>query len=214
MEIDFPDIPGPLRERGTQIEPAPDLASWTRSAFIAEGAPLENSDHEHLRHARIGVLLTNVRYTTKGKQVCGEAREAAPSGANDWKRASRRQQLLRWFGEEWEGQLPDFLITLDAPYVAGRLEKGDTAAVCALVEHELYHCAQATDRHGFPQFDDATGRPKWTVAPHDLEEFTGVAERYGAATGQLGRMQKALMEGPTVDPADVDAVCGCGATVG
>ena len=97
--------------------------------------------------------------------------------------------------------------------MTGRLDKGTPYAVCALIEHELYHCAQDTDADGFPAFDSQTGRPKWTIDPHDVEEFVGVAERYGAATDDLQRMQGALRRGPTVEEAAVEAACSCGAPI-
>lgn len=211
---ELPDISEHLRERHPgRIEPAIDVAEWMRCTFIDNSGRLYNPDHEHLQHARIGVLLSNVQYTRKDRMVAGEAREAEPQGANDWRRAMQKQLLHRWFGDEWNGQLPDFLITLDSVYLHDRIEEGNPYAVCALVEHELYHCAQATDRNGIPAFDDRTGRPKWTISPHDVEEFTGVIERYGAVTDDLHDTVEAAKKAPTADAADIDAACGCGASL-
>jgi len=210
----LPDVPKHLTEPvPNRIEPSEEVADWMRAVFIDPQGPLFNADHSHLEHARIGVLLTNVEYTYKGKRVCGQAEEAKPTGANAWKKAQQRQQLERWFGDWFSGQLPDFLITLDAQYIDMQMQRGNPGAVCALVEHELYHCAQATDRNGMPAFDDRTGRPKWTIAPHDVEEFTGVIERYGGVTDELTRTVKAAKKAPTAEEIDIDAACGCGAAV-
>jgi len=210
----LPDIPERLTEpEPSRIEPSEAMAEWMRSAFIDPQGPLFNADHSHLEHARIGVLLTNVEYTYKGKRVCGQAEEAEPTGSNAWTKASCRQQLDRWFEGWFSGQLPDFLITLDAEYIDMQVERDNPGAVCALVEHELYHCAQATDRNGMPAFDNRTGRPKWTIAPHDVEEFTGVIKRYGAVTDDLTSTVRAAKKAPATDAVDIDAACGCGASL-
>jgi len=209
----LPDIPEEVLGGDASVVPALRLRDWIERTFIDEGGVLHNPDHEHLQHARIGALWVGVEWQKKGKRIAGEARLGTPQGSNAWMKARQRQQLRRWFGEDFEGQLPDFVITVDAGYVQERLEENDPFAVCALVEHELYHCAQDTGSEGFPAFDRDTGRPRWTITPHDLEEFTGVAERYGAATDELQRMQGALRRGPTIESADVEAACACGASV-
>jgi len=208
----MPEVPVKILSAGS-ITWAPRLRDWTREVFIQEGGALQNTDHEHLQHARIGMCWTTVEWYRKGKRIAGEAQLARPQGSNAWSKARERRQLRRWFGEYFGGQLPDFLITIDAGYVQERLDEDDPFAVCALVEHELYHCAQDTDSEGFPAFDRDTGRPRWTIAPHDLEEFTGVAERYGAARDDIQKMQAALRRGPTVEAVDVEAACACGASV-
>jgi hypothetical protein len=209
----LPDLPEDVLEGEVQVSPTVQLRKWMEKTFVRENGVLYNPDHEHLQHARIGALWVGIEWEKKGKRVAGEARLGTPQGSNAWMKARQRQQLRRWFGEDFGGQLPDFLITIDAGYVQERLDEDDPFAVCALVEHELYHCAQDTDSEGFPAFDRDTGRPRWTIAPHDLEEFTGVAERYGAATEDLQRMQGALRRGPTVEETAVEAACSCGASV-
>jgi hypothetical protein len=67
---------------------------------------------------------------------------------NAWKRGRAEQQLRDWF----EADI-DFLLTFYAPECA-RL---DDRSFCALVEHELYHCAQERDQYGAPKFDRESG---------------------------------------------------------
>lgn len=204
MQNGVPDIPQELREpEPTRILTASEWWNWIQSTFIEEGS-LHNPDHSHLQYARIGVLLTNEKYVRKGRRVCGEAREAKPKGSNAWKKCRAKQQLVRWFGPP----LPDFVITLDSLWIRDRVSAGAYDAVCALVEHELYHCAQDTGANGMPAFDSNTGRPRWTIAPHDIEEFIGVAERYGAARDDIQKVAQAIHSGPTVTETDVNAACG------
>ncbi len=196
-----------------RFEPAPELGAWLRETIIDGGAPLCNPDHRHLRFLDVGFLWTNVGYRKQGRWVRGEARVAQPTGSNDWLFARQELQLRAYFPDQPDARpIPDFLITLDARYVMQRLADGDPAAVLALLEHELYHCAQKT-RDGLPVFGD-DGRPKPAIRPHDVEEFHRVARRYGAATPALRGLAQALEEGPTVAPAEQHGVCGtCGAAL-
>jgi hypothetical protein len=49
-----------LVRSGRYFVPAPELIEWALETFIAEGATLENPDHAHLQHARLGALWTAV----------------------------------------------------------------------------------------------------------------------------------------------------------
>jgi hypothetical protein len=69
---------------------------------------------------------------------------------NAWKRGRADQQLRDWFEMD-----VDFLLTFYAP---GMLDLTDRD-FCAVIEHELYHCAQAEDGYGAPKFDRETGAP-------------------------------------------------------
>jgi hypothetical protein len=71
---------------------------------------------------------------------------------------------------EWFGRIPKFIITLAADYC----EQCNDLEFCALVEHELYHIAQATDDYGAPKFNKETGMPVLKLRGHDVEEFVGV----------------------------------------
>lgn len=179
--------------------PAHDVAHWLRAAFVAEGGPLTNPAHAHLRWAKIGVLWTNVPQTKQMNVVAGSA-EIPTAQGNVWQRGRHDQQLREWFGIE-----PDFLITLDAGYAT----QASDLAFCALVEHELYHCAQKRDVFGAPKFT-REGLPSFGIRGHDVEEFVGIIERYGAAGGAGATAQFIAAAGraPTVGAADISGICG------
>jgi hypothetical protein len=183
--------------------PAPDLLRWVRETFI-EGiheSRLTNPEHGHLALARIGVLWTDAKYSKGGRAVLGTAEIPDPKGST-WQRARQWTQLREWFGE-----LPDFVVTISAPYAAA----ADDAAFCALIEHELYHCAQALDQYGAPRFSRETGLPIWAIRGHDVEEFVGVVRRYGpdaAGVRPLIEAAKAWERDPGVSPAAIAGACG------
>lgn len=180
--------------------PAPDLAEWAVATFIADGAPLQNLDHEHLRSASIGFLWTNVQNAKKGRTVIGTAEPGQPQGAmGKWGRAKAALQVRQWFGI-----VPDFIITIDA---AWWLLASDAEA-CALVEHELYHCAQDRDEYGAPKFSKQTGRPVFTMRGHDVEEFIGVVRRYGADAAGVRALIEAAEAGPEIAAAEIAQCCG------
>ena len=70
--------------------------------------------------------------------------------------------------------MPAFIITLAADYCS----QCSDLEFCALIEHELYHIAQAQDQYGAPKFTQE-GLPKLEMRGHDVEEFVGVVRRYG-----------------------------------
>lgn len=178
--------------------PGREMSAWVKKTFIDGRGPLVNPDHAELEPADIAVLWTNETYEKKGKNVLGEARIGEPSGSNKWSTGRTRQQLSRWFGG-----VPDFLITLDALWVL----ENDNASVCALIEHELYHCRHKRNRYGDKAFT-MDGLPKWMIAPHDVEEFVGVVERYGAEATRVKEFVEAATSAPTVSAADIAGVCG------
>lgn len=194
--------------------PAPEVREWIVETFVAEGAPLGHAEHSHLRHAHLATAWTNCEYTRKGRRVLGQASLGmAPHGVYGWDRARMKQQMRRWFSGWFDGSDPDFLILLFGPYVHERRAQEDAVAICGLVEHELLHCGQATDKHGAPKFDDATGRPQFTIRGHDAECFAHEVRRYGAHTEGLEKIRKAFRDGPTAPETTVRGVCGCGAPV-
>jgi hypothetical protein len=197
----FPDLPDALKEGvpATYV-PSPAWSAWVWDVLIAGDGALCNPDHAHLRRAEIGVLLTNETNERKGRRVLGTAREGPPSGTT-WAKGQKRQQIERWFGD-----VPDFLITLDGFWMHRRAQEDDAAAILALVEHELYHCAQ-------DGYNRRTGKPKWTMRAHDVEEFVGVVRRYGAGApaDQTARLAEAVRAAPDVASASLDGLCGqCG----
>ncbi len=179
--------------------PAPELKQWARAVLIEETGILHNPDHAHLEHMALGFLWTNVENARQGRRIIGQAELGDPQGAmGKWAKARARAQVLGWFGV-----LPDFIITLDAHYAAG----ADDAEFLALVEHELYHCAQDRDAFGAPKFS-ADGLPVPKMRGHDVEEFIGVVRRYGAVDPGVRLMVDAVNSGPTVAGAKIAHVCG------
>lgn len=130
-------------EAGDQFLPAPEIIQWARATFIDEGATLENEEHQHLRVANLGALWTNVENAKRGRRVIGMAEPGSPQGTmGKWSRARAEFQVMQWFG-----QVPDFIITLDAHW----WKQASDPEACALIEHELYHCAQDRDEFGAPR---------------------------------------------------------------
>lgn len=180
------------------FRPAPDVAAWVREAIILDG-PLHNPDHEHLEHAEIGVLWTMVPNSRNGRRIVGQAELGEPRGTmGKWAKARAAQQVIEWFGDT-----PDFIITLDAGYAA----TCDDASFCALVEHELYHCAQERGIDGAPKFT-RDGMPKFAMRGHDIEEFIGVVRRYGADASGVARLIEAARIKPEIDAARLSGACG------
>lgn len=178
--------------------PDDDLRSWIIDTFIAETGELANPDHAHLREAFLGVLWTNCDNSRNMRSVIGQAELMPPMAMGKWQRARATQQVVEWFGE-----LPDFLLTFSAPAAATM----DDASFCALIEHELYHCAQKLDRYGMPAFDKE-GQPVFAIRGHDVEEFVGVVARYGAQAAGVTEMVEAAKRGPLVGMASIAGACG------
>lgn len=194
--------PHPPDEVG-QEEPerfAPDqrFADWIRDTFVAAGGPLVNEDHEHLLDARIGVLWTNVINERQMRHVMATA-EIPQTMGGSWKRGRAEQQLRDWFLF-----VPDFVLTFSGPDCA-RL---DDRSFCALVEHELYHCAQKQDAFGAPMFDRETGAPVFAIRGHDVEEFTAVVRRYGPTSAAVQDMVDAANSAPLIGDGPIELACG------
>ena len=184
------------------FEPAPELDAWARATFIDEDAALLNEEHAHLREAKLGFLWTSVGNARGDHAVVGQAEIPSIQGGK-WARGRFFQQV-----EEWFGLIPDFLITFDA----GFADEADDATFCALVEHELYHCAQARTPWGDLKFRK-DGSPAFTMRGHDVEEFVGIVQRYGAgaAAGRTSAFVAAAVAGPTIAAAEIAGCCGtCG----
>jgi Putative phage metallopeptidase len=184
---------------GMRFAPAPDLGAWVQATFIDEAGRLCNEDHAHLRDATVGWLWASSGFVKQGRRVLGQA-EMPMFRCGPWQKARQEQQLAEWFGE-----LPDFVITLDAFHCA----QADDTEFCALVEHELYHCGHALDEFGVPKFT-RTGRPVFAIRGHDVEEFVGVVRRYGVGhpDGYLADLIRAAAKGPQIAPLAVAGVCG------
>jgi hypothetical protein len=178
--------------------PAPDFAEWVFDTFINEGAPLENPEHSHLQGSSIGILWTSRDNGKRGKLVVGRAELGESVGGSDaWTKGRAVQQLEAWFGH-----VPDFLLTFHAPFS----DQADDATFCALVEHELSHCAQEVDAYGAPKW--TRDGPKYCMRGHDVEEFVGVVRRYGADAAGIKDMADAIAVGPLIAKADITFACG------
>lgn len=179
--------------------PSPELEEWTRKTFLNDESPLHNPEHAHLLQAHIGYLWTNVPNVSKMRGVAGTAEMPFFRGAK-WQKARATMQMQEWFGA-----IPDFVITLDANYCN---QISDTN-FCALVEHELYHCAQALDEFGAPKFNALTDRPIYTMRDHDVTEFVGVVTRYGIGAVANGTaFVEAANSEPAIAHADISKMCG------
>jgi hypothetical protein len=180
--------------------PAPDLVEWISATFLDEASALYNEEHAHLQFATIGALWTTTPNGRNGRTIVGQAEMGQHiGGMGRWTRAKAEQQAQEWFG-----CIPDFIITLFAPYA----ESVSDATFCALVEHELSHCGQERDEFGMPRFKKSTGLPAFCMRAHDVEEFIGVVRRYGADAAGVTAMIEAANEGPTVAAAEIGFACG------
>lgn len=196
MERPLPPAMSPEGE----FVPAPDLVEWAEQTFILPGSPLENPDHAHLQHARIGALWTNVGNARQGRTILGTCEMGQPRATQGrWHKARAEQQIVEWFGF-----VPDFIWTFFAPYAVACSD----VEFCALVEHEAYHAAQATDEYGFPRFNKDTGQPIWTMRGHDVEEFVGIVRRYGADAAHVRDLVDAAKRAPEIAAVSIAQACG------
>lgn len=178
------------------LAPAPQVLEWIQQEVLAEAGRIHNPEHSHLIDASIGVLWASSSFIKKGRSVLGQA-EQVMHRAGGWQKARQEQQMREWFGEE-----PQFLITLAADYCAQCTDD----EFCALVEHELYHIAQATDQYGAPKFTQ-DGIPKLEMLGHDVEEFIGVVRRYGASH-DVQQLIDAASRPPEVAKINIARACG------
>ncbi|MBA1189332.1 hypothetical protein G7Z99_09755 [Pseudomonas entomophila] len=178
------------------LRPAPEVWDWINTEILADTGSLHNPDHAHLLDASIQVLWASHSFAKQGRTVLGQA-EQVMHRAGGWQKARQEQQMREWFGEE-----PQFLITLAANYCAQCTD----AEFCALVEHELYHIAQATDQYGAPKFTQ-DGMPKLEMRGHDVEEFIGVVRRYGASH-DVKQLIDAASRPPEVAKINIARACG------
>ncbi len=204
----FPSPPKEITESFQPLfRPDHDLRDWALNTFVHDGAILQNPDHAHLQFADILFVWSSVCFRSKGKGVVGTAQRGIQQGGGPGKK-----EYLESFYREWNGghKLPDFIITICAPYVI----EADPASICSLIDHELYHCGQERDEFGYPKYTDS-GLPKFALRDHDISEFVGVVKRYGdLGDRSMIDLRDALNATPTISRAQSDrAVCGCGAKV-
>jgi hypothetical protein len=181
------------------LQPAPEIGDWLQAHLLAEDGRIHNPAHGHLVGADIGYLWASEGFTKQQRRVIGQA-EQVGFQTGGWKRARQEQQLREWFG-----RVPEFLITLDACFCSDCTD----VDFCALVEHEHFHIAQLRNEYGMPRFTK-DGAPKLGIRDHDVSEFIGVVERYGAGSpdSAVNRLARAAMARPQLSLASIAASCG------
>lgn len=181
---------------GIRLAPAPEVWEWLCTHVLAEDGEIHNPDHAHLLDADVRVMWASSCFEKAGRTVLGQAEQVA-FRAGGWQKARMEQQMRDWFGD-----VPTFIITLAADYCS----QCSDAEFCALVEHELYHIAQATDQYGAPAFTK-DGFPKLKLQGHDVEEFVGVVRRYGASP-DVQAMVDAASKPAEVGKLNISRACG------
>ena len=183
------------------FEPANnDLWPWIKETFLAEYSDLYNEDHEHLNSIDppdISFLWAYSTCKAKGRRVLGQT-EKLMINMGGWKKNRQEVQLIEWFGD-----VPKYIITLDAR-VCQVMSDSD---FMALVEHELYHIGQERNEEGELMWSASTGEPKLYLRGHDVEEFFGVVQRYGASA-DVQKMVELANNGPTISRANIAHACG------
>ncbi|AXI04365.1 putative metallopeptidase [Aquirhabdus parva] len=183
---------------GSQFAPAPDVWDWIHNNIIDPSGSIHNPDHEHLMgQTEIAVMWSSEPFIKQGRRVLGQC-ESVAFRAGGWQKLRQERQMLDWFG-----YVPKFLITLAASYC---FECSDSD-FCALVEHELYHIAQAVNEFDMPKFNKQTGQAILTMRGHDVEEFKGVVRRYGASE-DVQMLVDVANNPPEVSRADIAHSCG------
>lgn len=197
--LSFPSVPVSLLDGPGTIEPCPEVGEWTLAMFMTPGQFLYNDEHSHLEDASFGFLWSNVSNVKTGKRILGTAQVGEPSGGTPWAKIATQKQRESWFGD-----VPDYIVTLDAVW----LSTARPEQICALVEHELYHCNIERDEFGDPKFDKYGGT-KPAMKQHDVEEFVGVVKRYGLTMdSKREEMAEAVRRGPLYGSGDLGGICG------
>ena len=182
------------------FEPAKELKEWILATFISDSGELYNPDHGHIApwdDDLFHVLWASSAFMKADQMVLGQT-EKVMFNAGGWKKARQEKQMIDWFG-----CMPTFLITIDAQYAATATDTD----FCALIEHELYHVGAKRDEDGNYIVSPSTGEYKYYLRGHDVEEFHGVVERYGASE-QVQKMVELANNGPTIGKAKIAHACG------
>ncbi|SSF74114.1 putative metallopeptidase [Klebsiella quasipneumoniae] len=183
----------------TRLIPAAEIGEWVNQNILSEDGRIHNPDHAHLLDADVAFMWASGSFAKSGRIVLGQC-EQVMMRAGGWQKSRMEQQMHEWFG-----RIPKFIITLAADYC----EQCNDLEFCALVEHELFHIAQKVDEYGAPKFTKE-GLPVLTLRDHDVNEFIGVVERYGAGApdSNINKMIKAAQSGPTVSAVNIARSCG------
>ena len=185
-----------LSDFGIRLTPAPEVWGWLQAEILADTGSIHNEDHAHLLDADIRIMWASSSFEKQGRTVLGQAEQVA-FRAGGWQKARMEQQMFDWFG-----CVPTYIITLAADYCA----TCSVADFCALVEHELYHIAQAKDQYDAPKFTQE-GLPKLEMRGHDVEEFVGVVRRYGASP-EVQELVDAANKPAEVGKLNISRACG------
>jgi len=184
----------------TAFESAPELKDWILETFISEDGELHNPDHVHISpwdDDLFKVLWASSAFIKAEQVVLGQT-EKVMFNAGGWKKARQEKQMIDWFG-----CVPKYLITIDAIYAS----QASDADFCALIEHELYHIGAKRDEDGNYLVSASTGEYKYFLRGHDVEEFHGVVQRYGASDA-VQKMVELANDGPTIRKANIAHACG------
>ncbi|HFD2185545.1 TPA: putative metallopeptidase [Acinetobacter baumannii] len=190
-------------EEALRLIPAPDLKLWVVANFLTLGGPLHNPDHDHIAemlHDNEGFLAfawASSAYKSKQAMVLGQC-EKVMFNVGGWRKARQEQQMRDWFGF-----VPVYLITIDASFC----EKANDSEFCALLEHELYHIGHKKNKDSGEFEYTSVGEPRLYLRGHDVEEFHGVVQRYGASE-EVQKMVNLANEGPTISRANIAHACG------
>lgn len=183
------------------FEPANnDLWPWIRETFLESWGKLHNPDHEHLlsfQPPELSFLWAYTKCEAKDRRVLGQT-ERVMINIGGWRKARQEKQMIDWFG-----CVPKFIITIDAWFA----HNASDTDFCALVEHELYHVGAKRDEDGNYLVSQSTGEYKYYLRPHDVEEFHGVVQRYGASP-DVQKMVELANDGPTIGKAKIAHACG------
>lgn len=108
-----------------------------------------------------------IAYLFKNKKMKSKGREVVATA----EKISKKQHALSGY---------HFLITTSYPTWKDLSDKQRLA----VVDHELEHC--------FVEDDDKTGEPKYSILPHDVEEFGAIIKRHGLYTTNLVRIGRVV----------------------
>ena len=182
------------------FEPAKELEEWIIDTFISSDGKLYNPDHAHISpwsSTLFKVLWASSAFIKADRVVLGQTEKFSPM-AGGWRKLRQEKQMIDWFS-----CVPDFIITIDAKFAS----QASDIEFCALIEHELYHLGAKRDEDGNYLISPSTGEYKYYLRPHDVEEFHGVVQRYGASD-DVQKMVDLANDGPTIGKAKIAHACG------
>lgn len=152
---------------------------------IVERLVEEDDDHAHLKQADAGilVLMRVEQRVNQGKVELGSMHLPVWQG--------KLGPLARWLLAKVCDGLPDFIMILDDTF----WRQATPLQRTALVDHELRHAAVARNKDGEERFTEE-GDPVWAIAPHDLEEFNAIVQKYGPYLPDIHAFLRAAGMGP------------------